>query len=536
MGTRLELTWPHKDEFLLTPRDADGKPQWVTPDHPAAHEVRLADFAGQFGDVSADHPYADNLLFTGDSLDAMRVLARVPEFAREYRGKVKLAYWDPPFNTGQAFEHYDDWLDHSTWLSFMRDRLLLVKELLAPDGTMWMHLDDAEQHRMRLLMDEVFGTENFIATVVWEKADSPRNSARHLSVDQDYVHVYARSADSWRPFRLPRSEEVNAIYKNPDDDPRGPWVAGDLRANKPYSLGLYEVIGPTGRVFTPPPGKFWRVSKDRFDDLAADGRIWWGPKGEALPTMKRYLTDVGDLVPRTLWRREDVGSNRTSSNEMKSLFRGLEGFSTPKPERLLERVLLVATERGDIVLDAFAGSGTTAAVAHKMGRRWVTCELSDSTVESFTRPRLEKVVSGEDQGGVSRSIGWEGGGGFRTVSIAPSAYTETPFGVMLDDWATAGDSFARLMAGQLGFEYAPDAPFHGRRGRMRVACFDGPVGIEEAGVALSALDASERVTIVATVLLDGVEEFVRENSRGSRVMKAPRDVLRPRRIRRGAQP
>ena len=535
MGTRLELTWPGKDKFLLTPRDADGKPQWVERTHPAAHEVRLADFSGQYGDVNDADPYADNLLFTGDSLDALRVLSRVPEYARQYRGRVKLAYWDVPFNTGETFTHYDDWLDHSTWLSFMRDRLLVAKELLAPDGTLWMHLDDAEQHRMRVLMDEVFGADNFIATVTWGKSDSPRNSARYLSTDVDYIHVYARNAAIWRPMRLPRTDESNAIYRNPDDDPRGEWLAGDPFANKPYSLGLYEVTGPTGRTFNPPPGRYWRISEEKFWALDRDGRIYWGPERSARPSIKRYLTEVADLVPRTHWGHEEVGSNRGSNREMRGLFPGDVAFSTPKPERLLERVLRIGSNPGDIVLDAFAGSGTTAAVAHKMGRRWVTAELSPNTVESFTRTRLEKVVAGEDGGGISQSVGWEGGGGFRTVSIAPTAYTETQFGVMLDDWATEGDGFARLMAGQLGFFFEPDGPFCGRRGRMRIVAIPGQVGIEEAAVALSALDANERVTIVATVLLDGVEEFVRENSRGSRVMKAPRDVLRPRRIRKGVE-
>lgn len=536
MGTRLELTWPGKDKFLLTPRDADGKPQWVERTHPAAHEVRLADFTGQFGEVNDADPYADNLLITGDSLDALRVLARVPEYARQYRGRVKLAYWDVPFNTGETFEHYDDWLDHSTWLSFMRDRLLVAKELLAPDGTLWMHLDDAEQHRMRVLMDEVFGADNFIATVVWQKVYSPKNSARHLSVDQDYVHVYARNAEVWRPNELPRTAEMDALYGNPDNDPRGPWTSGDLLANKPYSLGIYSVVTPSGRVVEgPPPGRFWRVSHEKMLELDADGRIWWGSDGNGTPRLKRFLTDVRGRVPQTWWTHPEVGHNQSARDELKTLFAGVVPFSTPKPERLLERIIHIGSNPGDIVLDAFAGSGTTAAVAHKMGRRWVTSELSESTVESFTQPRLEKVVSGDDQGGVSGSVGWDGGGGFRSVSIAPTAYAETPFGVMLDDWATEGDKFARLMAGQLGFFYEPDGPFCGRRGRMRLVAIAGQVGIEEAAVALSALDASERVTIVATVLLDGVEEFVREQSRGSRVMKAPRDVLRPRRIRRGDQ-
>jgi len=538
MGTRLELTWPNKDKFLLTPRDAEGKPEWVERTHPAANEVRLTDFTGEFGQLGSD-PHADNLLFTGDSLDCLRVLTRVPEYAREYRGKVKLIYIDPPFNTGQTFEHYDDWLDHSTWLSFMRDRLLLMKELLAPDGSIWVHLDDAEQHRMRLLMDEVFGAENFIATVIWEKTYAPRNDAKRFSASHDYILVYARSAE-WGANRIPRTESNNTGYKNPDNDDRGIWMSGDYTSNKTRDERpnlWYPITRPAdGELVYPAAHLTWRYSQETHERQEVESRVWWGGNGlNSVPRLKRFLTDVPAIVPQTLWSYEDVGHTDGAKKEIKALFPDYSSlFATPKTERLLERVINIGSNPGDIVLDCFAGSGTTAAVAQKMGRRWVTCELEQSTVESFTQPRLEKVINGEDSGGISESVGWHGGGGFRTVTVRPSAYAVTDFGVLFEDWATEGD-FARLMAGQLGFDHQPDPPFSGRRGRMRLACFPDSVGIEEAAVALSALDASERVTIVSPVILEGVEAFVRENSRGSRVMKAPRDVLRPRRIRRGME-
>jgi hypothetical protein len=178
-SVRLELAWPNKDKFLLVPKDENGKPVWVEPNHPAAHEVRLTDFVDAVGDVNEEDPYADNLLFSGDGIDVLRVLKEVPEYRRHYRGRVKLIYIDPPFNTGQAFPHYDDWLEHSTWLSFMRDRLVMMRDLLSPSGSIWVHLDDTEVHRMRCLLDEVFGAQNFVATVIWEKTDSPRMDARH---------------------------------------------------------------------------------------------------------------------------------------------------------------------------------------------------------------------------------------------------------------------------------------------------------------------------------------------------------------------
>lgn len=519
---RLELTWPGKDQFLLTPNGGEGKPVWVEQEHPAASEVRITDFTKAYGEVDEQNPYSDNLLFSGDSLDMLRVLAEVPEFRREYRGKVKLIYIDPPFNTGQTFSHYDDWMDHSTWLSFMKDRLPLLRDLLAPDGSIWVHLDDAESHRMRLLLDEAFGINNFVATVVWEKADSPRSSARQFSVDQDVIMVYSKNAD-WRPNRLPRTEEANAIYSNRDDDPRGPWLPGDPFANKPYSKGLYTITGPTGRTFQPPAGRYWRISQEKFAELQNDGRIWWGPKGDARPSIKRFLSEVSDLVPRTLWGRDAVGSNRTSKNEMRALFPGVESFSTPKPERLMERVVRIGSNPGDIVLDCFGGSGTTAAVAHKMGRRWVTSEILPETIDAFTQPRLEKVVDG-DPGGISKTVEWSGGGGFRTVTVGPSMYEVTPFGVMLADWATNG-RFSRAVAGQLGFEFEPDGPLCGRRGRMRLAVLDGAVGPEEVRQILSSLGEKERVTIVAKVVLPGAEEVLAEGSKGSRIKKAPRDLL-----------
>lgn len=520
---RLELTWHGKDKFLLSPKDESGKPVWVERDHPAASEVRLTDFSGSAGNVS-NNAYADNLLFTGDSLDMLRVLAESPEFRQEYRGKVKLVYIDPPFNTGQTFSHYDDWMDHSTWLSFMRERLLLIKDLLARDGSVWVHLDDAESHRMRLLMDEVFGANNFVATIIWEKADSPRNSARQFSVDQDMIFVYSLNED-WTPNRLPRTAASDSIYANPDDDPRGPWIAGDPYANKPYSKGRYTREGPTGRTFSPPEGRYWRISTEKFDELEADCRIWWGPNGSARPSIKRYLNEVADLVPRTLWKKDDVGSNRSSKNEMRKIFPGDESFATPKPERLLERVLTIGTRPGDIVLDCFGGSGTTAAVAHKMSRRWVTCEILPETVAAFTKPRLEMVVKGEDLGGISESAGWTGGGGFRDLAIAPSMYELTDFGVVLADWATNG-RFARAVAGQLGFKYEPDsAPFSGTRGRMRLAVFDGVVGPEEIRQVVADLGEKERVTVVAQAVVPGTEELLAELSKGSRVRKAPRDLL-----------
>lgn len=520
---RLELIWPGKDKFLLVPKDEAGKPVWVERDHAAASEVRLSDFTGTVGHVPED-PYAANLLFTGDSLDVLRILCEVPEYRSHYRGKIRLVYIDPPFNTGQAFEHYDDWMEHSTWLSFMRERLLLIRDLLAPDGSVWVHLDDAEQHRMRCLMDEVFGPANFVATVVWQKIHARNNSAMHFSSDHDFMLVYARDAYRWRPNRMARSAKSDADFWNPDNDPRGPWRRSDLTASKPYADGHYEVVGPHGDVFKPRPGRPWGVSWESFEALRADDRLWWGKTGRTFPFRKRFQSELGGLVPNTVWLHEDVGNNREAKQELSRVF-GKDSFSTPKPERLLAQVLRVGSDQNDLVLDCFAGSGTTAAVAHKMGRRWVTAELSPSTVEQFTLPRLTKVVHGEEPGGVTKSLDWEGGGGFRTVTVGPSMYEDTPFGVLLAEWATNG-RFARAVAGQLGFEFQPDlAPLCGVRGRMRLAVIDGAVGPEEIRQIVGALGDKERVTVVAKTVLGEAEKTLKEISPGSRIRKAPRDLL-----------
>jgi adenine-specific DNA-methyltransferase len=372
---------------------------------------RLLETVSVHGDVGGASN--DNWLIRGDNLEALKAL--LPFFA----GRVKCIYIDPPYNTRSAFEHYDDNLEHSQWLSMIYPRLELLRELLAEDGSIWVSIDDNEAHYLKVVMDEVFGRGNFVTNVIWEKADSPRNSARQFSSDHDHILIYAKNED-WVPNKLDRTEEANSIYTNPDNDERGPWLPGDPYANKPYSKGLYSIVGPSGRTFSPPPGRYWRISESKLRELDSDGRIWWGPKGEARPSIKRYLSEVSNLVPRTLWKKDDVGSNRTSKNEMRGLFPEEASFGTPKPERLIERVLNIATNPGDLVLDSFLGSGTTAAVAHKMGRRWIGIEMGEHA-QTHCLPRLEKVVAGE-AGGISATVNWSGGGGFRFFQLGQPVF------------------------------------------------------------------------------------------------------------------
>jgi adenine-specific DNA-methyltransferase len=439
---RLELTWIGKENRpRLEPR------------------ILLEDTAQSYHAARRFSPndLFDNRLIFGDNLLALKALEQ------EFTGKVKCIFIDPPYNTGAAFTHYDDGVEHSIWLSLMRDRLELLRRLLREDGSIWISIDDNEAHYLKVLCDEIFSRACFVTSVIWEKADSPRNSARQFSSDHDYILVYSKAPD-WKPQRLPRTPESDSIYSNPDNDHRGVWLPGDPYANKPYSKGRYSMVGPSGRTFQPPPGRFWRVSEEKLRELDTDGRVWWGPTGEARPSIKRYLSEVADLVPRTIWNKDDAGSNRTSKNEMRALFPGDESFTTPKPERLAERLLLISTKPGDLVLDSFAGSGTTGAVAHKMGRRWIMIELGEH-IHSHIIPRMRKVIDGQDAGGVTESTKWKGGGGFRYFKLAPSLLELDRFGNSIISGQYNAAMLAEAMCKLMGFHYQPDLDLYWQQGR-----------------------------------------------------------------------
>lgn len=360
-----------------------------------------------------------NMLVQGDNLDALKALLPF------YGGQVKCIYIDPPYNTRSAFEHYDDNLEHARWLGMMWPRLELLRDLLDPkEGSIWVSIDDNEGHYLKVLMDEVFGRRSFIDTIIWRKNYAPKSSARHFSADHDYVLVYASHPDSFVPNLMPRTEKQDRAYRNLDDDPRGPWKTSDLSARNYYSLGRYPIVSPSGReIAGPPGGNYWRVSEERFWELHRDNRIWWGRSGDAIPQIKRFLSEVKQgITPQTFWSYEEVGHTQEAKKEVLQLF-GQDVFLTPKPERLIERVLQIATKPGDLVLDSFLGSGTTAAVAHKMGRRYIGIEMGGHAATHCT-PRLAKVVDGE-QGGISEGQNWQGGGGFRFYRLGPTVFDET---------------------------------------------------------------------------------------------------------------
>lgn len=522
---RLELTWANKDKSLLS--HDDGSYEWVGKRDRRVAEVRLLRDAGTVGEVHDQAERAkDNLLIRGDALHALTALTKLPEFADEYVGKVKLVYIDPPFNTGQAFEHYDDGLEHSVWLTMMRDRLVQIKKLLAPDGSVWVHLDDAEGAYCKVLLDEIFGRENFVATVVWERRYSQSNMAV-FSPSHDFIHVYAADREQFAETRnkLPRGAEQDARYSNPDNDPKGPWKPKSLQARNSYSLGTYPIETPSGRTIEgPPSGTYWRVSKVNLERLDAEGGVYWGKKGDGVPVLKTYLSEVGGLVPKTWWSHAEAGHNDLAKAESKKLFPGSEPFDTPKPEKLMERIVQISTNPGDVVLDCFAGSATTAAVAHKLGRRWITSEVEGATIDKFSAPRLKKVVTGADLGGISGSVEWNGGGGFRTLDVAPSLYQEDHGLVFLADWAIASD-LSEAVAAQLGFDYEPDAPFCGRRGRVRLAVIDGHVTRDVAKTLVDSLEKGESLSLVATSVDPELDSALGKMRRGSRARVAPEDLL-----------
>lgn len=367
--------------------------------------------AGTYGD-----PSAENLVVHGDNLLALRALLPF------YRGKVKCIYIDPPYNTGSAFEHYDDNLEHSQWLSMMYPRLQLLREFLADDGTIWVSIDDDEQAYAKVLMDEVFGRGSFVSTIVWQKRTSPDMRAT-ISDAQEYIHVYAKNKGLFKEVRnrLPLSKKQLASYKNPDNDPNGPWTSTDCTAQAGHATAsqFYVLTTPAGRVIELPPSLCWRFTEEKMMEEIKAGRIWLGKDGKGIPRKKTYLKDSAGVVPWSWWSNDEVGHSQEAKKEAVSLNPD-SVFGTPKPERLIQRILHIATNPGDLILDSFLGSGTTAAVAHKMGRRYIGIEMGEHA-KTHCIPRLQKVIDGE-QGGISESVNWQGGGGFRFFELGEPAF------------------------------------------------------------------------------------------------------------------
>lgn len=660
---RLELTWYNKDKALIPTENGKYGYTWVDPSDPRyceTHTLTVTDTVireqapkedGVTYSERADlEPQNDNLLVLGESGDVLEALTRVPELRDKYLGKVNCVYIDPPFNTAQTFTRYEDNLEHSVWLTMMRDRLLHLRDLLTEDGSIWVHLDDVENHRMRMVLDEVFGAASYVAEMHWVKTYSPRNDSHGIPMVTDTILVYRKSSE-FAPNKLPRTADMNSIYSNPDGDPRGPWRTDNTMApgaGNPGSTqhpGVYGIQQPiTGEMYYPTKSSHWRWGQQRLhqvlngwvdyvegevtEDEIKRRREVCGPgveirtdikplvlrtqvediKGENpalsvlqnevwpayFPTKdgrggwarKTWLVDVPGRTPSNFLPNEEVGHTDAAAKEIRALFPDKSPFSTPKPERLLERILHIATNPGDIVLDVFAGSGTTAAVAQKMGRRWVTCELLESNFTTYTRPRLEKVVNGEDMGGISTTKGervdatedglpegltpdeaqkltsllnkalkdnddlkkstdikavknlvktknsgdvvnWRGGGGFTVAKLSPPCYDYDPdMGYTYLTPEATGETLVASVAANLGFYLTSDDPhFDGRRNNEHLAVVEGVLTEQKVGDLMAHLPDGHSILFAATTLDEGIREVIRSYKNGSRAVHVPLDLF-----------
>lgn len=659
---RLQLTWYNKDKALIPTETGKYGYTWVDPSDPRyceTHTFVLDDYVQgsqtpksdefKYSERADMEPQGDNLLILGESDDVLEALTRVPELADKYVGKVKLIYIDPPFNTAQTFANYEDNLEHSVWLTMMRDRLLHMKKLLSDDGSIWIHLDDVENHRMRLLLDEVFGAQNYVVSIEWEKVYAPSNNASGIPMVTDSILVY-RSSPRFVRNKLPRNAAMDSRYANPDQASRGSWKQGDKSARhnlgKRQHPGVYGIQHPiTGEMEYPAVSSNWRfdqaemlrimsewapyalgkVSSQELENRAKiEGRdVELRPeikplvipnhdeevKQQALQRYRRgdwpvyypasggygalqrkvYLSDVEGRVPKNLFSHIEVGHSDSAKREIQDLFPKTVAFTTPKPERLLERIIHIGSNPGDIVLDVFAGSGTTAAVAQKMGRRWVTCELLESTFTTFTRPRLEKVVNDQDPGGITRTKGervdatedglpdgvspedaakftsvlnklikddpelkksvevktlkaasktrrtkevlnWRGGGGFQVAHLSPACFDYAPEldRVMLTAAAT-GQTLIESVAANLGFTLLhpdDDYIFDARRGNALLKVVEGVATTEIIDWLASQIQPGETIVLAATTVMDGVRQHLRKLVKGSRVVALPDDMFR----------
>lgn len=589
---KLSLSWAGKESKLL---GLDGgKYQWVGNNDVRVGEIRCINEDEKVtSTVKEPTPGAthDNMLIVGDSADALRVLLKHPDYTSKYRRKVKLVYIDPPFNTGQAFDHYDDGLEHSVWMTMMRDRLVQIRDMLAEDGSVWVHLDDAELAYCKVIMDEVFGREKHIATVAWKKRSNLPND-RPLAYNHEFILVYGNE----KGFNLRPRPEGHGGYTNPDNDPKGAWGTHPMDANAKGGRHVdhlfYGITNPAnGKTYFPASGRNWLYPESEFWRKFEAGEVIFGKTGLTGPVKKAYLDNVRPgLTWPTLWLSDafdEFAVNNDAEREMKGLFKDAAvQFNTPKPEQLLERIIKIASNPGDIVVDCFAGSGTTAAVAHKLGRQWVTVELSPDTAKEFIEVRLKKVVNGEDDGGitytnsyhlpaaedfpedgdldefknaykvlsglvksgvldpkdpavlkmkalsksvkVSASKTWSGGGSFGIYRISPSIYSVDSGGHTFISEDVTPEEFREAMRVHCGFKKDPllSAPFAGRQGKIVLATVNGMVGEREVNKIASLAVPGSQIRIVARAYTTGAEERIEALHPGSYLEKTPDDFFK----------
>jgi len=434
---KLELTWIGKgDQPKLEPR------------------ILIEDQTKSYGDK-----HAENMLIYGDNLLALKALEQ------DFAGKIKCIFIDPPYNTGSAFTHYEDGLEHSIWLSMMRCRLEILRQLLAEDGSIWITIDDNEAHYLKVLCDEIFGRGNFVANVVWQKRIQPDMRAT-IGAGHDHIIVFSKSLSIFKQKIniLEQSEAQLSRYKNPDNDPNGSWISADFMAKGFRPNQMYEIVTPSGKTYKPRTGSCWRNIESVYQSLLSEGRIWFGKDGGSVPRKKTYLSESVGIAAWTWWPNSEVGHNQEAKKECNALFGIADTFETPKPERLLKRIIHIATNAGDFVLDSFAGSGTTGAVAHKMERRWIMVELGEHC-HTHILPRMQKVCNGTDQGGISKAVNWEGGGGFKYYCLAPSLLKQDSRGNWIISEEYNAAQLAAAMTKQEGFRFMPNETYYWKQGK-----------------------------------------------------------------------
>ena len=404
----VQLFWPNKNVPLRASGEVDY--EWMQqPDDRLLKPLELERLTARPLNARA------NVLAIGEGLDVLDALATQTTVLN---GGIRLVYIDPPFNTQVNFRQYNDTMQRSMWLSMMHERLAALRPLLAENASVWVHLDDTEVHRVRAVMDEIFGESAFVASVVWQKKTT-RDSRAAFSSNHDTILVYAPSGPKrWKTSRNLLVKE-DAHLRNRDDDPRGPWADAPFTAPGYRRAQQYDIVTPTGQILRPPRGRSWYATEQTYRDLLADDRIWFPKGGDGSPRLKLFAHQLRGLVPFTVWGATDTGTNDDAKRHLMTMFPEIEVFDTPKPESLLERIVHIATNPGELVVDIFGGSGTTAAVAHKMRRRWVVAERSTQTVVDFLLPRMVQVVSGTDPGGITEATSWMGGGNFVVVHVPP---------------------------------------------------------------------------------------------------------------------
>jgi adenine-specific DNA-methyltransferase len=511
---KLELTWIGKDQVTnLEPRILIEDPEL------SCHASKRF----------SEEDLFDNKLIFGDNLLALKALEQ------EHSGKIKCVFIDPPYNTGSAFEHYDDGIEHSLWLGLIRDRLLVIKRLLSETGSVWITVDDTEAHYLKVLCDEIFGRSNFVANVIWEKADSPRMDAKLFSTRHDHMFVYAKNYDQVEIKKIAHQDDSMGHYNKLDENGRKyylkPLRAMGINGTREARPSLfYGVTAPDGTEIFPknPDGtdSCWRWSSKKLKEEQSRTE-WIKTKNGWSLNYRIYLDDSKGRPPETIWFNAEVGSNRTSKNELKLLNLHESSFDTPKPEALLQRVISIATSPGDIVLDSFAGSGTTGAVAHKMKRRWIMVELGEHC-HTHIIPRMSKVINGIDLGGITESVDWQGGGGYRYYKIAPSLLAKDKWNNWVINSEYDGNMLASAVCKQEGFVYCPsenDWWSHGFSTETDHIYVTTQVLTEEQLIALSEEVGNDRTLLVCCSAYKVSQEIVNNQLTNLTIKKLPNAFL-----------